>query len=64
MLCGTVTGHVLCCIGQGCEVGQRHIHTDSELKLTQELIQLLNLLKVMKVLVSSETSPTSSVIIP
>lgn len=38
--------------------------TDSELKLAEELIELLNRLKTMTTLMSSETSPTSSMILP
>ncbi|KAG9342147.1 hypothetical protein JZ751_017147 [Albula glossodonta] len=38
--------------------------TDSELKLAEELIQLLSPLKTMTDLLSSETSPTSSMILP
>ncbi|XP_053177226.1 E3 SUMO-protein ligase ZBED1-like [Scomber japonicus] len=38
--------------------------TDSELKLAEELIQLLNPLKKMTTLMSSESTPTSSMILP
>lgn len=38
--------------------------TDSELKLAEELIQLLNHLKKMTTLMSSESTPTSSMILP
>ncbi|XP_053180810.1 E3 SUMO-protein ligase ZBED1-like [Scomber japonicus] len=38
--------------------------TDSELKLAEDLIQLLNPLKKMTTLMSSESTPTSSMILP
>ncbi|XP_078018496.1 E3 SUMO-protein ligase ZBED1-like [Epinephelus lanceolatus] len=38
--------------------------TDSELKLAEELIQLLNPLKKMTTLMNSESTPTSSMILP
>ncbi|KAI1882625.1 hypothetical protein AGOR_G00236810 [Albula goreensis] len=38
--------------------------TDNELQLAEELVQLLNPLKTMTTLLGSETSPTSSMILP